>query len=99
MTPIVRLLLAANADIDARYAGSGFTAFHVSCFTGHPDCAEALVVAGCDAGLRDECGHTGWDLAELRGHSAVLERLAALKKAKKARKKREQRRRKKEEQN
>ena len=57
-----------------------------------------LVRAGCDTSVRCNDGKTGRDLAQKQGHTAVLERLAALKRTEANRKKKEQKRRKKEEQ-
>ena len=38
---------------------TGGTAFHYACFYNQPDCAEALVRAGCDTSLRTKDGMTG----------------------------------------
>jgi hypothetical protein len=34
-------------------------AFHRACIGGRPECAEALVRAGCDVGIEDGDGETG----------------------------------------
>eukprot|EP01045_Picozoa_sp_COSAG04_P000282 COSAG04_NODE_6_length_47123_cov_87.347482_5_plen_1442_part_00 len=97
--PIMRLLLEAKAEVDAA-SPLGSTAFHVVCGYNHPDCAAALIRAGCDTSLRDKDGKTGRDHAQANGeagNTAVLERLAALKKTETNRKKKEQKRRKKQE--
>eukprot|EP01045_Picozoa_sp_COSAG04_P022908 COSAG04_NODE_2654_length_3783_cov_4.953312_2_plen_620_part_00 len=53
--PVMQLLLEAKADRDAA-DDAGFTAFDYACANNHPDCAKALVRAGCDTTVRD-CGH------------------------------------------
>ena len=75
--PLLRLLLESKAEVDA-VCPRGATAFHWACHHDHPDCAEALVRAGCDTSLRTKRGKTGRDLAQENGHTAVLERLRAL---------------------
>eukprot|EP01045_Picozoa_sp_COSAG04_P023104 COSAG04_NODE_2698_length_3716_cov_4.770904_1_plen_931_part_10 len=75
---LVELLLEAKAEVDAVDPEFGFTAFHFTCYHNHPDCAEALVRAGCDTSLRSQGGETGRDIAKAKGHTAVLERLDAL---------------------
>ena len=76
--PLMRLLLEAKAEVNAVDPQTGGTAFHWTCGCDHADCTEALVRAGCDTSLRDEGGMTGRDLAQEKGHTAVLERLDAL---------------------
>eukprot|EP01045_Picozoa_sp_COSAG04_P016320 COSAG04_NODE_1351_length_7119_cov_17.943447_2_plen_1558_part_00 len=76
--PLLRLLLESKAEVNAVRPQDGATAFHFACFNNMPDCAEALVRAGCDTGLRTKGGKTGRDLAWAKGNTAVLERLAAL---------------------
>ena len=49
--PGLRLLIEAKAELNAVHPGSGFTAFHATCPFDYPDCAEALVRAGCEAAL------------------------------------------------
>eukprot|EP01045_Picozoa_sp_COSAG04_P030909 COSAG04_NODE_5531_length_1581_cov_1.742915_1_plen_294_part_10 len=75
---LVHLLMEANAEADTAIPGTGWTAFHFTCDNDQPDCAEALVRAGCDTSLRDKAGETGRDKAQRKGHAAVLERLDAL---------------------
>ena len=45
---------------------------------GQPECAEALARAGCDVRLKTKGGRTGREVAEAKGHTAVMERLRAL---------------------
>jgi ankyrin repeat protein len=75
---VLRLLLARGAALDAADPADGFTAFHDACFENQPECAEALVRAGCDVGLTDSDGKTGRELAEEEGHAAVVARLRAV---------------------
>ena len=66
-------------------------AFHMACLEDRPDCAEWLVRAGCDVGVKrvttqtlqgpgaaGPSGLTGRQIAEYLGHAAVVERLRAL---------------------
>jgi ankyrin repeat protein len=77
---VLRLLLGRGAALDAGTdpRTRGFTAFHAACFENQPECAEALVRAGCDVGLKDSDGKTGRELAEEEGHAAVVARLRAV---------------------
>jgi ankyrin repeat protein len=75
---VLRLLLARGATVDAVDPSDGCTAFHGACVLNQADCAEALVRAGCDVGLKDKSGHTGRELAENEGHVAVVVRLRAV---------------------
>jgi ankyrin repeat protein len=72
---VLRLLLARGAVVDAAHPHVGCTALHYACFGNHVECAEALVLAGCDTGLQDNEGKTGRELAERKGHTALVERL------------------------
>eukprot|EP01045_Picozoa_sp_COSAG04_P009220 COSAG04_NODE_529_length_13029_cov_3.203248_10_plen_752_part_00 len=92
-SPILQLLVEAGADIDAVDPKHNDTAFHLACLTNRPDCAEALVRAGCDTTVRGKDDETGRDLAEQKGHTAVLERLDAIKKKTGANRKKKQRKR------
>ena len=76
--PLMRLLLKAGAEVNTARPEAGATALHYACDYNHPDCAEALVRAGCNTSLRDMYGLTGRDIAREQGHTVVLERLDAL---------------------
>jgi ankyrin repeat protein len=54
---------------------SGCTAFHEACAKNRPECVEALVLAGCDVGMRDDDSMTGLRMATEAGHTAVVARL------------------------
>jgi ankyrin repeat protein len=75
---VVRLLLARGAAVDAVKPGTGCTAFHAACYNNHPECAEAMARAGCDVGIKDQAGKTGWDMAEQKRHAGVVARLQSL---------------------
>jgi ankyrin repeat protein len=75
---VLRLLLARGAAVDAASPGIRRTAFHAACGNNQAECAEALVRAGCDVGLKAIDGVTGRELAEGRGHAAVVGRLRAV---------------------
>jgi ankyrin repeat protein len=89
---VLQLLLAWGAAVDAMAVDDGEshsggprglhgTAFHCACYTNHAECAEALVRAGCDIGLKsvlDFDGKTGREEAEAQGHVALAARLRAL---------------------
>eukprot|EP01045_Picozoa_sp_COSAG04_P019896 COSAG04_NODE_1977_length_5094_cov_11.505105_3_plen_871_part_00 len=74
--PIMRMLMEAKADLDAVGPMSGGTAFHSACDYNRPDCAEALVRAGCDTTVWNKAGETGRELAERKENAAVLARLS-----------------------
>merc|ERR1711969_516272 len=78
--PLLRMLIEFKAELNAVHPDADWTAFHTACDKGSADCAEALVRAGCDTSLRSKGGRTGRDVAQQKGHAAVLERLAALEK-------------------
>jgi ankyrin repeat protein len=74
----LRLLLRRGAAVDAVDLGTGGTAFHCACSENQVGCAEELARAGCNVGLQDKNGQTGRELAEARGHAAVVERMRAV---------------------
>jgi hypothetical protein len=75
---VLRLLLARGAAVDAVHTDHGATAFHAACVTNHLECAEILLRAGCDVGLKSKDGMTGRELAADEAHGALVERLDAL---------------------
>jgi ankyrin repeat protein len=76
---VLRLLLARGAAADALAPADNFTAFHMACFHNHPDCAEALLRAGCDTAIIEtRTGNTAEQYAEGKGNKAVLRRLRGL---------------------
>jgi ankyrin repeat protein len=76
---VLRLLLARGVAVDAVDLAYGTTAFHIACGNNHAECAEALVRAGCDVGLKANNGHTGREMAEAQqGSKDAARRLRAL---------------------
>jgi ankyrin repeat protein len=73
---VLRLLLDRGAAMDATVPKTGGTAFHYACANNNPDCAEALARAGCGVQLETKGGLTGCQLAEEKGHTAVVRRSA-----------------------
>jgi uncharacterized protein len=67
---IVRMLLDASADPNARSA-SGGTPLHTAAFTGDIPIVQMLLAAGGDPSIADDKGHTPLDIARERGHSEV----------------------------
>jgi uncharacterized protein len=65
---IVRMLLAAGADPNARSA-SGGTPLHTAAFTGDVVLVRTLLAAGASPVIEDEKGRTSLDLARERGHT------------------------------
>jgi ankyrin repeat protein len=74
---LLQLLLARGAAADAVSSNSDYeyTAFGYACAENHPDCAEALLRAGCDMDIKDGNGVTRRQIAERMGHKVVLARL------------------------
>jgi ankyrin repeat protein len=72
---LLRLLLARGAAVDAADPATGCTAFHMACYSNQAECAEALARVGCDVGLKTKEGRTGRQLAEIKGHDAVVAQL------------------------
>ena len=67
---IVRTLLRADADPNARSA-SGGTPLHTVAFTGDVELARLLLAAGGDATVKDDEGLTPLDIARERSNSEV----------------------------
>ena len=65
---MVRWLLDAGADPNARSAGDG-TPLHTAAFTGNLPVIQMLLAAGGDPHAADKKGHTPLDLARERHHS------------------------------
>jgi ankyrin repeat protein len=75
---VVLLLLARGAAIDAQHPKSGNTAFYLACFSNQPECAVALARAGCAVMITGQFCRTGLQVAQARGHTAVVEQLEVL---------------------
>ena len=75
---VLRMLLQRGADLTATDP-EGATAFHFACSYNNLGCVEVLVRADCDTAAKTKDGlYTGKNLAEEKGHTAVLERLRDL---------------------
>ncbi|MEZ6197157.1 MAG: ankyrin repeat domain-containing protein [Planctomycetota bacterium] len=74
--PMVRLLLAAGAEPDARQKG-GFTALHSAARHGDLAMTEALLVHGADPSLAADDGQDALAFAREGGGEAVIRRLEA----------------------
>jgi ankyrin repeat protein len=75
---VLRLLLARGATVDAVCPRGVGAAFHLACYHNQAECAEELGRAGCDVGIKDKNGQTGREVAERKGHRALVARLDAL---------------------
>ena len=49
-----------------------FTPFHIACAGGHVEIVELLLAAGCDAGLTNDGGYDGWELASSLHRTEVV---------------------------
>jgi ankyrin repeat protein len=70
-----QLLVERGAILDAAHHESGRTAFHLACLHDRPDCAEALMRAGCNTKVLTSTQITGRQIADSTGHARVLERM------------------------
>jgi ankyrin repeat protein len=75
---VLRLLLGRGAAVDVAHPGTGRTAFHNTCYSNQVECAEVLVRAGCDVGIKDKMEKTGREVAEATGRKEVARRLRAI---------------------
>jgi ankyrin repeat protein len=75
---VLHMLLGRDAALNTRCPASGFTAFLLACSCNKPDCAEALVRAGCKLHIKSAEDRTGWEEAQEMGCIAVLKRLSEL---------------------
>jgi len=73
---VVRLLLEASADPNARQAG-GFTPLMGAAAAGATEICDLLLAAGADGSLLDDEAKTALDLAREKGHLKTASRLGA----------------------
>jgi len=77
---VVRLLLQAGADVDARCEGElrpGYTPLHVAAHFGRADIAALLLGHGADPALTNADGLTPAEYAERRGYGEIVKLLAS----------------------
>jgi ankyrin repeat protein len=72
---VVRLLIPATPELDARQGG-GWTPLMLASVNGMADSVELLLAAGADPALRNDKGESPIELARGQGHEAVAARLA-----------------------
>ena len=72
---IVRLLLAAGADVNAAKLVSGHTALHIAAEAGHLKILRILVDAGADVNAELSGGETPLHLAAEKGHDDIVKML------------------------
>jgi ankyrin repeat protein len=72
---VVRALIAATPDLDARQGG-GWTPLMLAAANGMAASVQLLLAAGADWTLANDAGQTAVALAREYGHTAVAERLA-----------------------
>ena len=64
--PVVRMMLAADAQVDARHQPSGLTALMLAAQHGHAAVVKLLLEAGADRRLQDKAGDTAMVMAAAR---------------------------------
>jgi ankyrin repeat protein len=70
--PVIELLLAAGAEIDA-VNNTGFSPLHHAAEAGSPDAARALIGRGADPGLTNLAGRAPIQTARANGHNELVE--------------------------
>lgn len=75
---IVRLLIGAGADVNAREATLGGTPLHKAAAQGALESVDALLVAGADFNLQDNKGDTPLHKAMIMGRESVTYRLTRM---------------------
>jgi len=73
-TNLVRMLLAAGADVDAK-TGESWTALHIAAFIGDRVIAEILLAHDPDLSAKNDKGQTAFDVALEKGHRAMADSL------------------------
>lgn len=70
--PVIELLLAAGAEIDA-VNNTGFSPLHHAAEAGSPDAARVLIARGADPGLTNFAGRAPIQTAQAIGHDELVE--------------------------
>ena len=74
LLPIVKTLIAAKADVNAK-DNMGNTPLHLAAIVGYSTIAEALISAGADVNAQDQSKFTPLHFASLSGRLKILEML------------------------
>lgn len=75
--PMLRILLAAGANPDARSKDRGETVLHQAVFSYHPDVVQVMIDGGADLNLRNRWDDTPLITAVDRGYEDLVAMLAA----------------------
>jgi len=78
---VVRILIEAGAEVDARHGDNGWTPLMGAVEVGNLDAARLLVKAGADVNIANEEGDTAWNMALRWGYpeiAALLEQAGAV---------------------
>ncbi len=67
---VLRLLMEAGADVDARSRWEGLTALHLAAIFGHTEAAHALLEHGASKAICNHSNHTAAKLASMFGQAA-----------------------------
>ena len=76
-TEIVKALITAEANVNARDDKYGITALMSAAYNGHMETVRVLLSAGADVNARDKAGYTALIWAFLRGHKEIVQLLRA----------------------
>ncbi len=68
---VLRVMLAAGADLNICSKSEGLTALHFAAIFGHSEVANALIEHGASTIMLDGNGHTAADIATVFGHQAL----------------------------
>jgi hypothetical protein len=71
--PMIGLLLAWNADLEAKTASTRRTALQIAAFRGHLEVCKFFVENGASLGAKDSQGKTAVELAHAGGHGETAE--------------------------
>jgi uncharacterized protein len=70
-------LLNNGADVNVKNRKKGMTALMLAAGWGNTELVQLLLAKGANAALQDNFGTTAADFARKRGHSAIVDMLAA----------------------
>ncbi len=69
---VVKLLLAAEADVNAALKTNGVTPLFMASLQGHSKVVKLLLAAGADVNAKTNRGDTPLSIAKMRGHTRVV---------------------------